>query len=223
MKSEEGDDESDEPKTDKKKKKKPKKKKKKATTGDDSIKSPITEEDTEHAISNEIVESPTKEEGEQLPLVASPSSTVPPRSSPAQKKKKGSRPSSIKTPSIASEMSGTTAFGSTTSLPLPTPSKAESARTYVRNLTGPKEKVKTRPDQPVDEMERRMFLPKFGSSKKLKEAVDGVPEGEEKKDNSASIFTKLKGKTTKLATRFFGVGDSRGKLKWEQFLQVKIQ
>lgn len=80
--------------------------------------------------------------------------------------------------------------------------------------------MKTRPDQPMDEMDRKMHLPRYGGTKRPKEITDEKAEFEESKDNTASIFTKLKGKTTKLATRFFGIGDSRGKLKWEQFLQV---
>lgn len=184
------------------------------------MQSPIEEEPE----TNTILQSPLMDEPTQMPSIAEIPSTSSTPASPVQKKKKGSKSTSVRA-STTPILSGATALGSTTTLALPAPTRAESARSYLRNLgASMKEKVKTRPDQPKDEMERRMSLPRLDISGSGKEAAEDAEDRDTRddKDDSISAFSKLKNKTSRLATRLFGVGESKGKLKWEQFLQVNL-
>lgn len=212
---EDADDESDEPKGDKKKKKKPKKKKKKAASAPGSADLPVVETSASPAPAPAPPLSPTPSPAR------GPASSSPPASPSKVKsevKKPASKAPSVKAPSITSNISGTTAFGSTTSLPLPAEQKAESARAYLAKLAEAKTKVKTRPDQQLDaepEKGRTRLFSKFGSSKEK-------PKEDVKQKNTANVFANLKKKTGTMARKLFGVSaqDKKGALKWEEFLQV---
>ncbi|KAH8119258.1 hypothetical protein DFH11DRAFT_1686181 [Phellopilus nigrolimitatus] len=200
-------DESDEPKGDKKKKKKSKKKKKKVASAPESADLPVVETSVSSAPAPAPPLSPTPSPARE------PASSSPPASPSKVKseaKKPASKAPSVKAPSITSNISGTTAFGSTTSLPLPAEQKAESARAYLAKLAEAKTKVKTRPDQQLDtesEKGRTRLFSKFGSSKEK-------PKEDVKQKNTANTGT--------MARKLFGVSaqDKKGALKWEQFLQI---
>jgi len=211
---EDADDESDEPKADKKKKKK-KPKKKKKTTAASTMETDPPETPVEP-------QSPTPSHSH----VASEKPASPPPASPIKKKP---------TPSVKSNFSGTTlrstsglssataaaAFGSSISLALPTEQKAESARSYLASIGAnqTKTKVKTRPDQPVEE--KKSLFTKLGFRGKDKEAKNEPSKQEQQKIN---VFGGLKKKSKLCAQKLFGISveDRKGSLKWEQFVQLML-
>ena len=143
------------------------------------------------------------------------------RASSVYKAKKQQSPVKSSASSTLSNHTGTTAVGSTVSLPLPTEQKAESARKYLAQagLDQIKTKVKTRPDQPAEEKEEKVGRPRlFGR-------FGGGESKESDKNNTSSasaVFGRLRHKTSMVARKVFGVTaqDKKGSVKWEQFLQV---
>ncbi|KAI5123681.1 hypothetical protein M0805_001709 [Coniferiporia weirii] len=203
-----GDGESDEPKSGKKKKSK-KKKKKKASLSGESFQPPPSSPVSEFVTPSAPSSPPVRE--------------VTPLQHPvAPQRARGSPNKSSKTPSIDASLvslnlTDSTALESTTTLPLPAPQKAESARSYLAKLSGTKAKVKTRPEQLVDVPEklRHRLFDRFGESNTNRAK-------ETKPVNSANVFGNLKKKTGALARKLLGVSpqDKKGSLKWEQFLQI---
>lgn len=213
----------------KKKKKKPKKKKPATTSTDNEGKYHITE----------LVSSPGPETVVTPPQSPTTSTREPPQTpesipSPSKKKKKkhpSSRPDSeprtrlnINSPLNASTSTFTSqlpAYASTTSLVLPEPQRAQSARSYVRSegLTE-KAKVKSRPNGPALESikEKKGFWSKFSKKEK---------EKEEKEENDDAIprenwAVRMKEQTKTYMRQMIGTKDGLQPMKWENFLKVGL-
>lgn len=149
------------------------------------------------------------------PLPINETTSPTPPASP-KGKKASAKPTPNRTPSITSTLTGTTAYESTTTIHhLPVEQKASSAHSYRQQLGEAKVKVKTRPDQPIEEEERVGLFGRLRGKAPPKD--DAKPQ-----KNNAVVFGNLKKKTGNFARRLFGVSaqDKKGALKWEQFLQV---
>lgn len=167
-------------------------------------------------MSSPTVEEPVTEPPRSpSPLPINEAASATPPASP-KGKKSSAKSAPNKAPSITSTLTGTTAYESTTTIHhLPTEQKAPSAHSYRQQLGEAKVKIKTRPDQPIDEVERVGLFDRLRGKAPPKEDT-------KTQKNSAVAFTNLKKKTGNFARRLFGVSaqDKKGALKWEQFLQV---
>jgi hypothetical protein len=195
----------------KKKKKKPKKKKKAAAPEDGAP--PVPE-----AVSPPL--SPVKP-------TFSPPPVSPPRQSP---KKQTPTPKSppARSPSFGTSSTTTLPHMSTASLPFPLEqTSAQSAHSYVKDLEGPKTKVKSRSDhasifsansEKEQEREKKSgFFSKFSRK-------DKPVDAHEKKGDKRSWFSNLSKKTGKLAHQLLNTEESKtqglASMKWEQFAKV---
>jgi hypothetical protein len=212
----------------KKKKKKPKKKKLATASAEnegqeiviESISSPGPETVTTPPLSSA---SPTHEPRQSQSNVASPSK---------KKKKKPSSGHSNQEPrnglNIDNSLNASTstfapplpAYASTTSLPLPEPQRAQSARSYVRaEGLAEKAKVKSRPNEPTLEpiKEKKGFWSKFSRKEKKEEKTeedDVVP-----RENWA---VRMKEQTKTYMRQMIGTKDGLQPMKWEVFLKVGL-
>jgi len=119
---------------------------------------------------------------------------------------------------------------STTTLPFPLEqTSAQSARSYVKDIDGPKAKVKSRSDQASifsatsgNEKEKKSgFFSKF--SRKDKPAEDQ----QEKKGDLRSWFSKLSKKRNKLMHQLLNTSENETKglasMKWDHFAQLMTE
>ena len=214
-----------------KKKKKKKPKKKKSTTAS---------ADNEGQDVTESVSPPGPEVFVTPPRSPVTSAREPPQSpdsvaSPSKKKKKkasSSRPDPEPTTGLNMDSSlnaSTTtftsqlpAYASTTSLPLPEPQRAQTARSYVRSegITE-KTKVKSRPNAPILEpiKEKKGFWSKFSKKEEKREEKeedgdDGVP-----RENWA---IRMKEQTKTYMRQMIGTKDGLQPMKWDNFLKVSL-
>ena len=230
---EDADDEEDEGRSTapkKKKKKKPKKKKSAATSADSGGQSVI-----------EAVSSPGLEVVATPPLSPVPSTQEPPRSpdsvaSPSKKKKKKTpssnrpEPGAITGLNLNSSLNTSTttftsqlpAYASTTSLPLPEPQKAQSARSYVRSEgLAEKAKVKSRRNAPALEpiKEKKGFWSKFSKKEEKKEEKNEEDEDAVPRENWA---VRMKEQTKSYMRQMIGTKEGLQPMKWENFLKVGL-
>lgn len=187
----------------------------------------------------EVVESvpPPAPEVATPPRSPVPSAQEPPQSpasvtSPSKKKKKKKSSSSRPDPdptrglNLDSSLNASTttftsqlpAYASTTSLPLPEPQRAQSARAYVRSEgLAEKAKVKSRPSGPVLEpiKEKKGFWSKFSTKEK-----------EEKKEDEDDVVprenwaVRMKEQTKLYMRQMMGTKDGLQPMKWDNFLKV---
>jgi hypothetical protein len=196
----------------KKKKKKPKKKKKVTTQEDEAP--PVPEP-----------ASPPPTRVKTPPPPPSP----PPVSSPKQSPRK---PTSVpksppgRSPSLKTSSSTTLPNMSTASLPFPLEqTSAQSAHSYVKDIDGPKAKVKSRSDHASifsatsEKEKKRGFFSKF--SRKDKPAND-----QDKKGDKGSWFSNLSKRTDKLMHQLLNTKENETKglasMKWENFVKVTL-
>ncbi|KAH8107794.1 hypothetical protein BXZ70DRAFT_997460 [Cristinia sonorae] len=191
----------------KKKKKKPKKKKKKPTDASGQA------DDETPQIATSSVPAPA------APAPQSPAPAPP-------KKKAAPKPK----PAAASTASLNT-FGSTTSLPLPQQSTAQSARSYLQSagLGFGKQKVKTRGDaadlNTIPEKKKSIFS-RFKRSKgdKAGDKDDDEDEDDEPTGDKGSFFSHLSKKTSNYMHQLIGGTETKkggiAPLKWENFVKV---
>lgn len=212
----------------KKKKKKPKKKKSTAPSVDSQGQGVI-----ESSPGPEVIATP--------PRSPAPSAQEPPQSpnsvaSPSKKKKKktpsSSRPDPEPTTALnldSSVNASTTtftsqlpAYASTTSLPLPEPQRAQSARSYVRSegLTE-KAKVKSRRSGPALEpiKEKKGFWSKFSKKEEKKEEKNEEDEDAVPRENWA---VRMKEQTKSYMRQMIGTKEGLQPMKWENFLKVGL-
>ena len=122
--------------------------------------------------------------------------------------------------SIASSQS----FGSTASLPLPSETVAQSARSYLQseNLASQKSKIKSRPNyatafgEPENKKKVSMFSKIMGRGK--------AEEEEPKKGSRRNWFSRLTKKSKSLMHQLLNTAEDSTKgmtpMKWEDFLKV---
>lgn len=209
----------------KKKKKKKQKKKKPATVSAD--------DEGQHIV--ESISPPGPETIPTPPRSPTPSVQEPPRSpdsaAPLNKKKK-KKPSSIRSDqeprtsvnlssslneSISTLTPQLPPHASTTSLPLPEPQRAQSARSYVRSEgLAEKTKVKSRPEGPTLEpiKEKKGFWSKFSKKEKKEEDDDVTPR--------ESWAVRMKEQTKTYMRQMIGTKDGLKPMKWENFLKVGL-
>ena len=215
----------------KKKKKKPKKKKPATGSPDNEGNDPII--DSASSPGRAAVATPP-----QSPV---PSTQEPPKSpdspaSPSKRKKKkpsSSRPGpeprislntnnplNASTSTFASQLP---AYVSTTSLPLPEPQRAQSARSYVRSEgLSEKTKVKSRPNGPALEpiKEKKGFWSKFSKKEK---------QGDERREQDDEVVprenwtVRMKEQTKLYVRQMIGTKDGLQPMKWENFLRVGLR
>ena len=214
----------------KKKKKKPKKK---------SAAIPVENE------GQDIVESvppPALEVVVTPPQSPAPSAQEPPQSptsvaSPSKKKKKKKSSSSRPDPeptsglNLDSSLNASTttftsqlpAYASTTSLPLPEPQRAQSARSYVlsEGLTE-KAKVKSRPNGPILEpiKEKKGFWSKFSKKEKKEEKKQDDDDDDVVPRENWTV--RMKEQTKTYMRQMIGTKDGLQPMKWENFLKVGL-
>jgi hypothetical protein len=192
----------------KKKKKKPKKKKK--------------AEDAASPVAESVSPPPTPVKAHPPP----PPPVSPTRPSP-QKQPPAPKSPPARSPSFRTASTTTLPNMSTTTLPFPLEqTSAQSARSYVKDIDGPKAKVKSRSDQASifsatsgNEKEKKSgFFSKF--SRKDKPAEDQ----QEKKGDLRSWFSKLSKKRNKLMHQLLNTSENETKglasMKWDHFAQV---
>ena len=208
---EEVEDEDAVPGAGKKKKKKKPKKKKKVTTQEDGV-------------------PPAPEPASPPPtrVKTPPPPSPPPVTSPKQSPRKPTSvpKSPVRSPSLGTASSTTLPNMSTTSLPFPLEqTSAQSAHSYIKDLDGPKAKVKSRSDHAsifsaTSEKEKKSgFFSKF--SRKDKPAND-----QEKKGDKGSWFSNLSKRADKLMHQLLNTKDNETKglasMKWENFVKVTL-
>lgn len=225
-------DEEDEgrPTAPKKKKKKKPKKKKPATISAENGEKPLVE----------AIPPPGLEAVATPPEPPVPSAQEPPQSpsnaaSPSKKKKKKhSSGQSDQEPrnglnfdtslnaSTSTFASRLPPYASTTSLPLPEPRRAQSARSYVRaeGLTE-KTKVKSRPNEPTLEpiKEKKGFWSKFSK----KEKKDEKKEEEDDVVPRENWAVRMKEQTKTYMRQMIGTKDGLQPMKWDVFLKASLQ
>jgi hypothetical protein len=195
----------------KKKKKKPKKKKK-------SAQPEVPASEVTAPISPPVSPPPTPVKASPPPPPVSPIKLSPKKQPPRQESP------SVRSPSLGTSSTTTLPNLSTTSLPFPHgQTSAQSARSYLKDLDGPKEKVKSRSDHAsifssTGEKEKKGgFFSKF--SRKDKPVND-----QEKKGDKRSWFAKLPKRTERLMHQLLNTSedDKRGlaSMKWEHFVKV---
>ena len=195
--------------TRKKKKKKPKKKK--LTSADPHLtQTPVPEVSN---LPNLAPKSPTQDSKAKVVPLA-PDSPI------ALNKKAAPTVIAPKSGSIASSQ----CFGSTTSLPLPSETVAQSARSYLQseNLAAQKSKIKSRPNyattfsEPEKKKKVSMFSKIMGRGK--------AEEEEPKKGPRRNWFSRLGKKSKSLMHQLLNTSedDTKGMapMKWEDFLKV---
>jgi len=194
------------PATPKKKKRKPKKKK--PTSPDPHpTQAPVPE------VSNLVPKSPTQNsKAKAVPL--------PPKSPVVLNKTPAATVVAPKPGSIGSSQS----FGSTASLPLPSETVAQSARSYLQseNLATQKSKIKSRPNhatafgEPENKKKVSMFSKIMGRGK--------AEEEEPKKGSKRNWFSRLGKKSKRLMHQLLNTSEDDTKgvtpMKWEDFLRV---
>lgn len=212
------------------KKKKKKKPKRKSATA-------VTDKEGHGVI--EPVSPPAPEIVATPPQSPDPSAQEQPRpsdSGTSPKKKKKKKPSSSRSETepgtslnLASPLNTSTGtftsqlptYASTTSLPLPEPQRAQSARSYVRSEgLAEKSKVKSRPSRPTLEpiKEKKGFWSKFSKKEK----------GEEKKEEEDDVVpretwaVRMKEQTKIYMRQMIGTKDGLQPMKWENFLKVGL-
>ncbi|KAF8070672.1 hypothetical protein FPV67DRAFT_1488307 [Lyophyllum atratum] len=187
--------------TKKKKKKKPKKKKKAAATQE------ALDSDVEVPVSPTVSSSPP-------PLTKAPVPFTPP-ASPAPKKVAPKA-----TPSVRTSIS----LASTTSLPLPSETVAQSARSYIQteNLDAQKSKIKSRPNHATVFTEKPDA--KKGFFGRLMSRAKGESKEPPQKGAKHSWFSKLSKKSKGLMHQLLNTADDEMKgsapMKWENFLRL---
>jgi hypothetical protein len=208
----------------KKKKKKPKKKKPAAAStnneGKDVVIEPVS------PIGPETIATPPQS---PAPSTQTPDGVGSPRKRKKKKSSSGrsdSEPGTSPNPNNPLNASTSTftsqlpAYASTTSLPLPGPQRAQSARSYVRSegLTE-KTKVKSRPSGPALEpiKEKKGFWSKF--SKKEKEEKKEEDDDVVPRENWA---VRMKEQTKMYVRQMIGTKEGLQPMKWENFLKVGL-
>ena len=215
----------------KKKKKKKPKKKKSATASVDSEGHGVVESTSPPGL--EVTATP--------PRSPAPSAQEPPQSpdsvvSPSKKKKKKAPSSSRPNPEPTTALnldstlntSTTTftpqlpAYASTTSLPLPEPQRAQSARSYVRSEgLAEKAKVKSRHSGPALESikEKKGFWSKFSKKEEKKEEKPEEDDDAVPRENWA---VRMREQTKMYMRQMIGTKDGLQPMKWENFLKVSL-
>jgi len=197
-----------------KKKKKKKTKKKKAAAPENGV-SPVPE-----AVSPPL--SPVK------PSFSPPPPVTPPKQSP-KKQTPAPKSPSVRSPSFGTSSTTTLPHMSTTSLPFPLEqTTAQSAHSYVKDLEGPKTKVKSRSDHASifsansekAQEKKNGFFSKFSRK-------DKPVDTQERKGDKSSWFSKLSKKTNKLAHQLLNTEENatRGlaSMKWEHFTKLMAE
>ena len=210
----------------KKKKKKKPKKKKPATAlidnkGTDDVTEPVSPLGPDTTATPPQSPTPSTQEPQSPNSISSPSKKK-------KKKRSWSRSDSEPRTSLNLDSSlnaSASTFGfqlpvyaSTTSLPLPEPQRAQSARSYVRSegLTE-KTKVKSRPHGPTLEpiKEKKGFWSKFSRKEKKEEDDDIVPR--------ENWTVRMKEQTKMYMRQMIGTKDGLQPMKWENFLKVGLK
>jgi len=211
----------------KKKKKKPKKKRSAAPA--DNERQEVTE--SVPPPGPEVVATPPRSPAPSVQEPPqSPDSTASPNKKKKKKKPSSSRPDSDPTTGLNLDSSlnvSTTTFtsqlppyASTTSLTLPEPQRAQSARSYVRSEgLAEKTKVKSRRSGPGLEpiKEKKGFWSKFSKREKKEEKEeddDAVP-----RENWA---VRMKEQTKTYMRQMIGTKEGLQPMKWENFLKVSL-
>ncbi|KNZ80873.1 hypothetical protein J132_04097 [Termitomyces sp. J132] len=186
-----------------KKKKKPKKKKKKKTAAPADV---------------------HEEEEDDGPVITPASSAPPPASPPITVASKSNTvpPIAKKVALKVSKTQTSTLMGSTSSLPLPTETVAQSARSYLaENFNTQKSKVKSRPSHAT------VFAAsekKAGFFSRILSRVKGEPEEKPQKGAKHSWFTKLSKKSKGLMHQLLNTAEDEMKgiapMKWEHFVKL---
>ncbi|KAG6920263.1 hypothetical protein DXG01_005032 [Tephrocybe rancida] len=189
----------------KKKKKKPKKKKKTTSAA-------VQDDDDDDAPESPII--PTTS---PPPPPAKVPVAVAPKMTPASPAKKAA-PKVI----VGGGAKASPSLGSTTSLPLPSETVAQSARSYIQaeHLDAQKSKVKSRPSHATVFSAPK----KTGLFSKFFSRVKGEPEEKPQKGAKHSWFTKLSKKSKGLMHQLLNTAEDEMKgiapMKWENFLRL---